>query len=112
MAQRKIIIMEDDLDGGEADETVQFAVDGASYEIDLSTTNAAKLRDALAKYVGAGRKVSTRGAVRARGRVVATRSSSGNTSKVREWARSNGYEISDRGRVPANILTAYEQANG
>jgi uncharacterized membrane protein len=103
--------MEDDLDGGDADETVQFAVDGASYEIDLSTANASKLRDALAKYVGAGRKVSARGGARTRGRAAATRSSGGNTAKVREWARANGYEISDRGRVPANILTAYEQAN-
>jgi hypothetical protein len=112
VAQRKIIIMEDDLDGGEANETVHFTIDGASYEIDLSTANAAQLRDSLAKYVDAGRKLTARTAVRTRGRVPATRSGSGNTSKVREWARANGYEISDRGRVPANILSAYEQANG
>ena len=75
-----------------------FGLDGANYEIDLSAKNAAKLRDALAKYVGVARRTSSR-ARRSGGR---GRSSGGNAAAVREWARGNGYEVSDRGRVPAS----------
>lgn len=106
MAQRVHVVLEDDLDGGSANETVMFALDGANYEIDLSTKNAAKLRDALAKYVGAGRRAP------ARGRRAPTRGRAGasNASAVREWARANGYQVSDRGRVPADVKAAYEAA--
>jgi hypothetical protein len=114
VAQRQVVILEDDLDGGDADETVLFALDGSSYEIDLNKANAAKLRDALGTYVQAARKVSSRAAGRGRARVAGgrTAATSGNTAKIREWARANGYEVSDRGRVPANITEAYEKANG
>lgn len=112
MAQRKIILLEDDLDGGEADETIQFSLDGTSYEIDLSASNATKLRESLEKYVKSGRKTSGRAAAKQRGRAasVGRAASSGNTQKIREWARENGFSISDRGRVPGNILEAFEKA--
>jgi hypothetical protein len=106
VAQRVHIVLEDDLDGSTADETVTFGLDGASYEIDLSKKNAAKLRDALAGYVAHARRVSSRGGRRGR------RASSGpSPSQVRDWARSHGYEVSDRGRVPAEVRAAYDAAN-
>jgi len=106
VAQRVHVVLEDDLDGSAADETVMFGLDGANYEIDLSAKNAAKLRDALAKYVGVARRTSSR-ARRSGGRG----RSSGNAAAVREWARSNGYEVSDRGRVPADVKAAYDAAH-
>lgn len=107
MAQRVHIVLEDDLDGSSADETVMFGLDGANYEIDLSAKNAAKLRDALAKYVGAARRTQARGR-RSTGR---SRASGSKASVVREWARANGYEVSDRGRVPADVRSAYDAAH-
>jgi hypothetical protein len=107
VAQRVHIVLEDDLDGSRADETVTFGLDGSTYEIDLSKKNAAKLRDALAAYVGVARRVPGRGGRRSRGR-----SGSGpSASQVRDWARSHGYEVSDRGRVPADVRAAYDAAN-
>ncbi len=109
MAQKVLIQLVDDLDEGEADETVSFGLDGTDYEIDLSKKNAAKLRDALAPYVGAGRKAS-RGR---RGRRSAGRSDIGPSSReIRDWARSNGYEVSERGRIPAEVREAFEKAQG
>lgn len=110
MASKTLVILEDDLDGGEADETVSFSLDGVSYEIDLSAKNAGKLRDALAGYVGASRRVGGRAARgRAAGRT--SRTGSANTADVREWARKKGYEVSERGRIPANIVEAYNAAH-
>jgi hypothetical protein len=107
VAQRVHIVLEDDLDGSTADETVTFGLDGASYEIDLSKKNAAKLRDAMALYVGSGRRVSGRS-----GRKGRSRASSGpSASEVRQWARDKGYDVSDRGRVPADVRAAYDAAN-
>lgn len=108
MAQRVQILLEDDLDGSEAAETVNFAVDGIPYEIDLSTSHAAQLRDDLAKWVGHARKV------RGSGRRASTTKAAGpraDLSKVREWARGKGYEVSDRGRVAAHIQEAYDKAH-
>jgi hypothetical protein len=106
VAQRVHVVLEDDLDGSSADETVMFGLDGANYEIDLSAKNAAKLRDLLAKYVGHGRRTQVRARRGSRGR-----SSSSNAADVRIWARDNGYTVSDRGRVPAEIKTAYDAAH-
>jgi hypothetical protein len=109
MAQKVNIVLVDDIDGSEASETVSFGLDGTTYEIDLNDKNAGKLRDALATYVGHGRKVTGGGR---RGRKSSGGSSSGpNPKQVRDWARSNGYEVSDRGRVPADVITAFEAAN-
>ena len=108
MAQKVNIVLVDDIDGNEADETVSFALDGTSYEIDLNSDNAAKLRDALSGYVGHARKVS--GGRRGR-RTSGGSSSDGDTKAIREWAKSNGYEVSDRGRVSAEIREAYAAAH-
>ncbi len=110
MAQKVQVLLVDDLDGGSADETVQFALDGVSYEIDLSTKNAAKMRDALAGYVGEARRLGSRSRSR-RGRAQASVSGGGSAKQVREWARANGYQVSDRGRVPANVQDAYRAAH-
>ena len=110
MAQRVEILLTEDLDGSDIPagmgETVTFALDGSSYEIDLRTKNAAALRKVLAAYIEAGRPIRNR-----RGKNV-TRSTIGADARtVKEWARSNGYEINDRGRVPADIRKAIEAAN-
>lgn len=109
MAQKVHIVLEDDLDGSEASETVSFALDGTSYEIDLNADNAAKLRDALAVYIGHGRKVSGGGK---RGGRRAASSSNGSVSpkEIRDWARSNGYSVPERGRIPADVRSAFEAA--
>jgi hypothetical protein len=108
MAQKVNIILVDDLDGSEADETVSFALDGTSYEIDLNDKNAAKLRDALSGYIGHARKVST---TRKRRSSASSSSSGPSARELRDWARSNGYEVSDRGRVPAEVREAFEAAH-
>jgi hypothetical protein len=105
MAQKIQVVLEDDLDGGAADETVVFGLDGTNYEIDLNKKNAAKLRDALAPWVASGRRTGgSRGGAR-RGRGRAARSSQ--AGDVRAWARANGYEVSERGRISAEIQAAY-----
>lgn len=107
MSQRVQVILEDDLDGGDATETVTFALDGITYEIDLNEKNAAGLRDALAGYVGAGRRVGGRRSTSA----PSSRSSKNDLAKIREWARANGHDVSDRGRISQKIRDAYAQAN-
>ncbi|MGW0735288.1 histone-like nucleoid-structuring protein Lsr2 [Streptomyces sp. NPDC002851] len=109
MAQKVQVLLVDDLDGGEADETVTFALDGKTYEIDLSTANADKLRGALEGYVKNARR--TGGRSRGRGKSVPAAGSSQDTAQIRAWAKENGYEVNDRGRVPASIREAYEKAN-
>lgn len=106
----------DDLDGSEAADTVAFALDGVSYEIDLNEENAEKLRDALAGYVAGARRVD--GSRRA-GRAKAAKPARGSrtapdreqTAAIREWARANGFEVSERGRLSANVLAAFEAAH-
>ena len=109
MAQQVQVILVDDLDGGPADETVQFGLDGSAYELDLSAQNAQTMRDALASYVGQARRVGARGTTRKR----AGRSARGETDAgaIRDWARANGYQVSDRGRVSATVTAAYKAAH-
>ncbi|GAA1954384.1 Lsr2 family protein [Nocardioides panacihumi] len=109
MAQKVHIVLEDDLDGSEATETVSFALDGSSYEIDLNADNAGKLRDALALYIGHGRKVT--GGPGRRGRRPAANAGGTSAKEIREWARANGHDVPDRGRIPAEVRSAYEAAN-
>lgn len=111
MAQKVNIILVDDIDGSEAEETVTFGLDGTSYEIDLNAANAQALRDAMAGYVGYARKVTT--ARRSAGRKSAPAASAGGTSaaEIREWARSNGYDVPERGRIPGNVREAFEAAS-
>ena len=105
MAQKVHITLEDDLDGSDASETVSFGLDGKSYEIDLSDKHAGALRDALATYVAAARRAS--GA-----RSSASKRSQVGTSarEIRDWARSNGHTVPERGRIPADIREAFEAA--
>ncbi len=106
MAQRVQVLLVDDLDGTEAVETVNFGLDGVSYEIDLSSENATTLRDALAAYVGSGRRIG--GRRKGRGNASGAGAS---PAEVREWAREHGWELSDRGRVPADVRDAYDAAH-
>lgn len=109
LAQKVNIVLVDDIDGSEATETVSFGLDGTSYEIDLNDKNAAALREAISGYVGHARKV---GGAR-RGRKTAAASAGGGTSarEIRDWARSNGYDVPDRGRVSADVRAAFEAAH-
>jgi hypothetical protein len=107
MAQRVQVLLIDDIDGSEGAETITFALDGVSYEIDLSAKNAAKLRDAFAVWVGSARKVG-RGAASSSARGSRRASRSGNdTAAVRAWAKENGYEVSERGRISREVMDAY-----
>ena len=111
MAQQVHVVLVDDLDGSEADETVTFALDGISYEIDLTADNAGQLRDGLAGWVQNARRL---GGTRKRGNRTATKQSTVGASNatIREWARANGHEVSERGRVKAEIIDAFNAANG
>lgn len=117
MAQRVQVILVDDVSGGEATETVEFAMDGVSYEIDLSDENAAKLRDALAPWIAGARRSGGRRQARRRSSSSSSSSSSGASgtreelAKMREWGRENGYKVSDRGRVSQELQEAYAAAH-
>ncbi len=112
MAQKFQVVLEDDVSGGPADETVRFALDGVSYEIDLSTANAERLREALAGYVAVARRIATRsGDGRGRRGTGRAAASGGQTGAIRAWARSNGFEVSERGRISAKVRAAYEAAH-
>ena len=110
MARKIQTLFIDDLDGGEADSTVRFGLDGADYEIDLSTEHARALRDALERYVTAARRS---GGARRPARSGTKAPAAGlNTTEVREWAKAQGIEIKDRGRVPADVVARFKAAAG
>jgi hypothetical protein len=115
MAQRIVTELTDDTDGKPADETITFALDGREYEIDLTSRNASALRKAFDVYVKNGRRI---GGGR-RGRASGSASSSSSRSKseidtkaVREWANKNGHKVSERGRIPSGVISAYQAARG
>jgi hypothetical protein len=113
VAQQIQTLFIDDIDGGEAEGTVRFALDGTDYEIDLSDKHSDELRDALRKYVEHARQVG--GPARrpgARGGRGGRRASAVETGAVRAWARENGYDIKDRGPVPADLVAKYQAATG
>ena len=112
MAKKVTVTLVDDFDGdGPADETVEFSIDGVSYEIDLSAKNAKKLRDDLKQWTEAGRRVGGRRRGRSggsgRGRATLDREQS---AAIREWARRSGHKVSTRGRIPAEIIDAFHAA--
>lgn len=109
MAQQTTVTLTDDLDGTKAAETVRFGLDGRLYEIDLNKRNAAALRKALAEFTAAGRRV--RGA-RPAGKAAAPAPSRVDARAVREWAAANGITVSARGRIPADVLSRYEESAG
>lgn len=106
MATRTTITLEDDLDGGSADETVRFGLGATEYEIDLSAANAGQFRAQLAPFINHARKLG-RGQQARPGRSSAVRRDS---AEVRAWAREHGIEISERGRIPSSVIEQYEAA--
>ena len=106
MAQKITVTLEDDLDGGPADQTVRFGLDGAEYEIDLSTSNATAFRELLAPYTARARKAG-RGLRSRPGRSASDRERSG---EIRAWAKAQGIAVSDRGRIPASVIEQYQGA--
>lgn len=106
MAQKVQVVLIDDIDGGPADETVRFSVDGSSYEIDLSAVNAARLRNAFAEYVGHARKSSGRSSSKR-----SRRADGGKSAEIRAWARERGLPVNERGRIPADLTAKFEAAH-
>ncbi len=108
MAQKVSVILVDDMTGGEADETVEFGLDGTGYEIDLNHKNAQELRELLKPYTEKGRKVTSAARRPPRAR---TAPDEERNKRMRAWAKEQGFKISERGRVPAEIAAKYEAAN-
>jgi len=114
MAQRVNVVLVDDIDGQDADETVSFALDGVDYEIDLSDKHASELRDALALYVGHGRRTGGRrknGRRQSNGSASAANDSGASPADIRSWAREQGWDVPERGRVSAEVREAYAAAH-
>src|SRR5437660_2141331 len=115
MARKVEVQLIDDLDGGKAEETVKFALDGVQYEIDLSKKNATKLRSSLEPYVSAGQKLgrtpTQRVSIRSRG-TAAARSDREQNQAIREWVQRKGMEVSPRGRISRSIIEQYEAEAG
>jgi hypothetical protein len=118
MAKQVITSLIDDIDGKPADQSIEFALDGVSYTIDLSDKNADKLRAALHPYVEAGSRVGRIGSSNRPSGRFGGRSSSAparadrdQTAAIREWAGKNGHDVSNRGRIPARVIEAYESAH-
>ena len=106
MAQKVTVTLEDDMDGGSADETVRFGLEGADYEIDLNSKNAAAFRSQVKPFIEHARKAS-RGLARRATRTAAARRRSG---EIRSWAKANGIELSDRGRIPGSVIEQFRAA--
>ena len=109
MAQKVVIELLDDIDGSQATETVTFGLDGRSYEIDLNDKNADKLRKSLSVYVGSARSAGRQAVNGAKKRAVTQFGPS--AREVRDWARTNGYDVPDRGRIPADVREAFDAAH-
>jgi hypothetical protein len=111
VAQKIQTLFIDDLDGSAAEGTLRFGLDGTEYEIDLNEKHAEALREALARYVSAARRVS--GTTRRPARTGRRAPAAGpNTTEVREWAKAQGIEVKDRGRVPADLVVKFKTATG
>jgi hypothetical protein len=116
MAQKVFVELVDDLDGTVSDDisTVGFSLDGVSYEIDLTEDNAASLRKTFEDFINAGRRVGgriKRGSGSTAKRSTPTAADREQTRAIRDWARHNGFELADRGRIPANVITAFDEAH-
>lgn len=105
MAKKIVTYLIDDIDGSDAVDTINFSIDGANYEIDLNEKNAAALRADFDKWIKSARRTSGRRTRRA----AAPAGTKSDAGKIRRWARENGYEVSERGRISAEIRAAYEQ---
>ncbi|MDF1487733.1 histone-like nucleoid-structuring protein Lsr2 [Tessaracoccus caeni] len=112
MARKVEVTLVDDIDGTPAERNVTFALEGKTYEIDLSQGNYDKLAEALAPFVEKGRRVTgSRSTARSGSAPRRTPVPAGNAAAIRSWASENGYEVSDRGRIPADVVAAYEAAH-
>jgi len=108
VAQKVSVVLEDDLTGGPAEQTIRFAFEGTDYEIDLNAKNAATFRKQLAPYLEHARRAG-RAQARRPGRTAAGRQRSGD---VRAWAKEHGVTVSERGRIPASVVEQYNAAAG
>lgn len=108
MARKTQVILTDDIDGSEASQTVSFGLDGVAYEIDLNDVHAEQLREQLATWTSSARRVGGR-------KTAGTRRTTGGdperTARIREWARENGHEVSDRGRIATSVIEAYDASH-
>lgn len=106
MTQKIQVLLEDDLTGGTAQETIRFGLDGETYEIDLNKRNASKLRRSLEEYVRHARRARSRSRRRSQGAARRRRS-----ADIRAWAKQSGFEVSDRGRIPTEVVERYERTH-
>jgi hypothetical protein len=112
VAQKTVVELVDDLDGGTAEETVSFALDGVEFQIDLSAENAANLRDILAPYIGHGRRTGGRKQRTSSASSRAPKSAGGQENQaIREWARSQGKAVAERGRLPQALVVQFQEAH-
>jgi hypothetical protein len=107
MAKQIVTLLTDDIDGSEAESTIEFGLDGVTYTIDLSEKNAAKLRKALDPYLAVASRVGRTGRIPTRATPAPARSNRDQNQAIREWATKNGYEVSERGRIPSSIVEAF-----
>ena len=111
MARKIETVLSDDLDGSTADTTIRFGLDGTDYEIDLNTTHADQLRKTADRYIQAGRRVSSSARRTTRGSARRSGASSGpSSSEVRDWAKSQGLDVKERGRIPAELVVKFQAA--
>lgn len=110
MARTVKVQLLDDIDGSHADETLAYGLDGVNYEIDLNAQHAEKLRAALAKFVLKSRRIGRGRITASRGRVAAlpSRSDRVHNQAIRDWAKSHGIEVNERGRIPRGVVEQYE----
>ncbi|MBO3143004.1 histone-like nucleoid-structuring protein Lsr2 [Dermatophilus congolensis] len=111
MAKKVEVTLIDDMDGGKADEVVKFELDGVQYEIDLSAENAGILRSELADWVAKAHRVSGRRTTKSKAKAGDTARSPELLQNIRQWARAQGHEVKDRGRIPASLEQAYREAH-
>src|SRR3954468_20716541 len=114
MAQRVVTLLTDDIDGDEAAETVRFGMDGTEFEIDLSEENASALRETLRPYLEKARRAGGRASTSAGRRAAPSTTAKTDPAQlkaIRQWAKDNGQKVSDRGRISAEVVAAYEAAH-
>lgn len=109
MAQKVQVLLIDDLDGSEASETVTFGLDGSTYEVDLNSDNANKLRESLRPFIEVGRK-KTRKTTRGRAKTSRSSSNPQRAAQIRAWAKEAGLDVNERGRIPQSVVEKYEAA--
>lgn len=112
MAHKVLVQMVDDIDGGVAHQTVPFGLDGVQYEIDLSDENADTLRKEFARYIAASRRTGGRKLRRGAPSTTSTPADRERSREIRAWAAANGWSISERGRIPTDVITAFEESRG